>query len=236
MSVVSEKYVHPLLKTAGVDPLFVNCRPISNLQYISKLTEKVVFSQTHLYMTAHSLYPELQSSYRRNHSTETALLKVTNEILLKMNSQGVTLLVTLDLSSAFDTVNHEILLCRLQNEFGIQGKVLDWFKSYLHNRGQQISIEGILSQRFDLDSGVPQGSCLGPLLFIIYASKLFKIIEDQLPDSHGYADDTQLYLSFKPSLSTSQEDALCLMESCIEKIRRWMIQDKLLMNDGKTEF
>ncbi len=86
---------------------------------------------------------------------------------------------------------------------------------------QQISIEGILSQRFDLDSGVPQGSCLDPL---------------QFPDSHGYADDTQLYLSFKPSLITSQEDALCLMESCIEKIRRWMIQDKLLMNDGKTEF
>ena len=113
---------------------------------------------------------------------------------------------------------------------------MDWFKSYLHNRGQQISIEGILSQRFDLDSGVPQGSCLGPLLFIIYASKLFKIIEDQLPDSHGYADDTQLYLSFKPSLSTSQEDALCAMESSFEKIRRWMIQDKLVMNDGKTEF
>ncbi len=75
-----------------------------------------------------------------------------------------------------------------------------------------------------------------PFSVIIYASKLFKIIEDRLPDSHGYADDTQLYLSFKPSLSTSQEDALCLMESCIEKIRRWMIQDKLLMNDGKTEF
>ncbi|CAB4008980.1 Hypothetical predicted protein, partial [Paramuricea clavata] len=240
--------VHPLLKTVGVDPPFVNCRPISNLQYISKLTEKVVFSQTHSHMMAHSLYPELQSSYRRYHSTETALLKVTNDILLKMNSQEVTLLVTLDLSSAFDTVNHEILLCRLRNEFGIHGKVLDWFKSYLHNRGQQISIEGILSQRFDLDSGVPQGSCLGPLLFItsgrltpsrrlvIYASKLFKIFEDQLPDTHGYADDTQLYLSFKPSLSTSQEDALCAMESCIDKIRRWMIQDKLLMNDGKTEF
>ena len=88
--------------------------------------------------------------------------------------------------------------------------------------------------RFGLRSST--SSCLGPLLFIIYASKLFKIIEDQLPDSHGYADDTQLYLSSKPSLSTSQEDGLCAMESCIEKIRCWMIQDKLLMNDGKTEF
>ncbi|CAB4000182.1 Hypothetical predicted protein [Paramuricea clavata] len=97
--------VHPLLKTVGVDPLFVNCRPISHLQYISKLTEKVLFSQTHSHMMAHSLYPELQSSYRRHHGTETALLKVTNNILLKMNTQEVTLLVTLDLSSAFDTVN-----------------------------------------------------------------------------------------------------------------------------------
>jgi hypothetical protein len=209
--------VHPLLKTVGVDPLFVNCRLISNLQYISKLTEKVVFSQTHSDMMAHSLYPELQSFYRRYHSTETALVKVTNDILLKMNSQEVTLLVILDLSSAFDTVNHEILLRRLRNEFGIHGKVLDWFKYYLHNRGQQISIEGILSQRFDLDS------CLGPLLFIIYASTRFKINEDQLPDSHDYADDTQLYLSFKPRLSTSQEDALFAMESCIEKIRRFRI-------------
>ena len=187
-------------------------------------------------MTAHSIYPKLQSSYRRHHSTETALLKVTNDILLKMNAQEITLLVTLDLSSAFDTVNHNILLSRLQNEVGIQGKALDWFKAYLHNRGQKISIEGTLSQRFDLESGVPQGSCLSPLLFIIYVSKLFKVIEDQLPDSHGYADDTQLYLSFKPNTGTSQEDALHAMEFCIEKIRCWMIHDKLLMNDGKTEF
>ena len=96
-----------------------------------------------------------------------------------------------------------------------------------------------LNRRYTIPTfrfGLPQGSCLGPLLFIIYASKLFNIIEDQLPDSHGYADDTQLYLSFKPRLSTSQEDALRAMEFSIEKIRRWMIQDKLLMNDGKTEF
>ena len=95
--------VHPLLKNAGLDSLFQNCRPISNIQYVSKLTEKTVFNQTHLHMMAHSLYPEFQSAYRQHHSTETALLKITNDILLKMNSQEVTLLVTLDLSSAFDT-------------------------------------------------------------------------------------------------------------------------------------
>jgi hypothetical protein len=107
----------------------------------------------------------------------------------------------------------------------------------LNNRSQQqVSIDGTLSKRFDLDSGVPQGSCLGPLLLIIYASKLFKVIEVQLPDAHGYADDTQLYLSFKPNADTSQQDAVRAMENCVEKIRCWMIHDKLLMNDGKTEF
>ena len=228
--------VHPLLKKVGLDLLFKNYRPISNLQYVSKLTEKAVSNQTHTHMMVNSVYPPLQSSYRQFHSTETALLKVTNDILLKMNSQEVTLLVRLDLSAAFDTVNHGILIDHLNKDVGIQGKALDWFKSYLTNRSKQVFLNGTTSKQFNLDSGVPQGSCLGPLLFIIYASKLFKVIEDQLPDAHGYADDTQLYLSFKPTSGSSQQDPLLAMENCIEKIRRWMIHDRLLMNDDKTEF
>ena len=86
-----------------------------------------------------------------------------------------------------------------------------------------------------MECGVPQGSCLGPLLFLIYASKLFRVIEDQLPHAHCYADDTQIYLSFKPISNISQEDAVRAMECCIEKIRRWLIHDRLL-NDDKTEF
>ena len=119
--------VHPLLKKVGLDFHFKNYRPISNLQYVSKLTEKAVFNQTHTHMMVNSVYPPLQSSYRQFHSTETALLKVTNDIFLKMNSQEVTLLVTLDLSAAFDTVNHGILIDRLNKNVGIQGKALDWF-------------------------------------------------------------------------------------------------------------
>ena len=111
-------------------------------------------------MMTNAMYPELQSLYRRFHSTETVLLKVTNDILMKMNSQEVTLLVMLDLSAAFDMVNHGILIRRLDEE---------------------------------VDLLVPQGSCLGPLLFIIYSSKPFKVIMDQLPEAHSYADDTQLY-------------------------------------------
>ena len=96
--------VPPLLKKPGLDLLFKNYRPVSNLQYVSKLTERMVFEQIHTHMMTHSLYPEFQSAYRKNHSTETALVRVTNDILMKMNIQEVTLLVMLDLSATFDTL------------------------------------------------------------------------------------------------------------------------------------
>ena len=99
-----------------------------------------------------------------------------------------------------------------------------------------MAVNGTFSERFVLDHGVPQSSCLGPLLFIIYLSKLFKVIRDQLPEAHCYADDTQLYLSFKPHSGVSQTAAINAMECCIEKIREWMIRNKLMINDGKTEF
>ena len=102
------------------------------------LAEKAVFEQIHNHMITHSLYPEFQSSYRQNHSTETALVKVTNDTLRKINSQEVTLLVMLDLSAVFDTVNLNILLTRLNEEIGTCGVALEWFKSYLANRGQRV--------------------------------------------------------------------------------------------------
>ena len=106
-----------------------------------------------------------------------------------MNTQRVTLLVLLDLSAAFDTVDRGILLRRLNTTFGIRGKVLEWFSSYLLGRSQRILFDGVKSDSFDLLSGVPQGSCLGPLLFVVYASKLFEIIQAHLPDAHCFADD-----------------------------------------------
>jgi len=155
---------------------------------------------------------------------------------MQMNTQEVTLLVVLHFSAAFDTVNHNILITHLNEEFGICGVALEWFKSYLANRGQRVSVDRSLSERFSLDCGVPQGSRLGPLFFVIYASKLFKVVGDQLSHAHCYVDDTQIYLSFKPNSGTSQEVAVRVMERCIEKITRWLIQDRLLINDNKTEF
>ena len=213
----------PRLKKTGVDALFTNLRPISNLSFASKLAEKAVFAQIHKHLTTNKLYPKAQSAYREFHSTETALLRVKNDILLNMNQQRVTLLVLLDLSAAFDTVDHTILLNRLSRDFGITGHVYSWFESYLHNRFQSVSINSGISDKLHIKYGVPQGSCLGPLLFVLYGSKLFKIIEQHLPDVHTYADDTQLYLSFNADSSVEQSAALLAMQSCIADIRKWML-------------
>ena len=135
--------------------------------------EKAVFEHIHNHIITRSLHPEFQSSYRQNHSTETALVKVTNDTLRKINSQEVTLLVMLDLNAVFETVNLNILLTRLNEEIGTCGVALEWFTSYLTNRGQRVSINGSLSECFSLDCGVPQMSCLGPLLFNFYASTIW---------------------------------------------------------------
>ena len=166
-----EAVVIPLPKKPGLKSLFKNLRPVSNLAYISKLTECAVFNQIYDHLVRSGLYPLLQSAYRRYHSTETALVNVANDILLNKKSQRVTLLVLLDLSAAFGIVDHVILLKRLTTDFGIGGKALKWFSSYLSGRSPRVLFEGATSDIFDLPFAVPQGSCLGPLLFVVYASK-----------------------------------------------------------------
>ena len=200
----TEALVRPILKKNGLVIVFENNRSVSNLSFISKVTERTAFLQIDNHVKKHDLYPSLQSAYRKNHSTQTALLKVTNDILMEMNSQHPVRLVSLDLSTAFDTIDHSVLLHRLQTSFGISGAPLDWFKSYLSARSQHVFIPGTLSDSLQLNWGVPQGSYLGPLL---YSSKLFNIIERHLPNSHCYADDSQIYLSFKPNDLLSQQDA-----------------------------
>ena len=186
--------VKPVLKKSSAEETFSNLRPLSNLPFVGKHIERAVFRQTHNHLTAHELYPKTQSAYREFHSTETTLLRGKNDILLNMNQQRVTLLVLLDLSGAFDTVDHIILLDRLYTDFGISGHVHSWFTSYLRDRSQFISINGGTSWRFEVKYGVPQGSCLGPLFFVLYVSKLFTIIDRHLQKAHAYADDTQLYI------------------------------------------
>ena len=133
-------------------------------------------------------------------------------------------------------IKHAILLEILKKKVGLSGTALQWVQSYISNRCQCVQIKGKLSERTELEYGVPQGSCLGPILFLIYASLLFDVIAKHLPNAHGYADDHQIYLSFKPTDQVSQEDALQSIQACISDVRKWMLANKLKINDGKTEF
>ena len=232
-----EALVKPRRKKGARDPVYKNLRPISNLQFVSKVTERAVFDQLYTHAIDNDLFPLFQSAYREFHSTETALLRVVNDILFNMNRKHVSLLVLLDLSAAFDIVDHHtILLNRLEISFGVTGSALDWISSYLSGRIQRVSVNGGLSDTCPVSYGVPQGSCLGPLLFTIYASKLFEIIKMHLLEAHAYADDSQLYLSFRPDSFVSEMEALNGMEQCVRAARAWMIIDKMKMNDGKMEF
>jgi hypothetical protein len=211
-----------------MDLIKKNYRPVSNLAFLSKVTERIAAKQMCGHLSINHLFPEFQSAYRNFHSTETALLHTRNDFLINMNKQHVTLLVFLDLSAAFDTVDHYILLRHLKYKFGICNNALAWSRSYLVNRSHCVVIENVMLDSFAMKCGVPQGSCLGPLLFILYTSKLFDVIHHHLPTVHCFADDTELYLAFNPSSDNAH--------NCLRDIRNWMITDRLMINDEKTEF
>ena len=140
---------------------------MSGLSFISKLVERVVASQLNRHVSLHGLENEYQSAYRRGNSTETALLSIKNEIHLSLARGEATAVVLLDQSAAFDTIDHDKLLDCLRKWFGVGGRCLDWFKSYLSDRTQCIKIGSVLSEARKLKFGVPQGSVLGPILFFI---------------------------------------------------------------------
>ena len=141
-----------------------------------------------------------------------------------MDQQKVTLLVLLGLSAAFDTMDHEILTATLESEFGVTGNALKWIKSFLSHRKQRVKIKQEFSTNSTLSCGVPQGSCLGPVLFLLYVSQLFQIINKHLvPAPYGYADDTQLYLSFSPDSSVVQDQAIQTISNCIDEVRTWSV-------------
>ncbi|PIK50750.1 hypothetical protein BSL78_12389 [Apostichopus japonicus] len=190
-------HVTPVLKKTSLDRnCLKNYRPISNLSFVSKVLEKTVLSRLMDYLTQENLLEPYQSAYKSGHSTETALNAVHNFITSKLDEDCFVLLVLLDLSSAFDTVNHSILLERLQSKYRLGGTVLSWFNSYITERYQQVKIEDVLSSPRPLVTGVPQGSVLGPVLFSLYLAELSDIIRHHGVHFHHYADDTQLLLAF----------------------------------------
>ena len=226
--------IRPLLKKSGLDKeVLKNYRPVSNLSFISKVLEKVVAKRLDDHMLDNNLYSSVQSAYRERHSTETALLKVQSDILTALDSGSGAVLLMLDLSAAFDTIDHGILLSRLNSLYGISGDALDWFKSYLSNRVQRVIIGDTVSECKNLNFGVPQGSVLGPKIYCMYTKLISDIIAGHGLSHHCYADDTQLYIAIEHSANLHSE--LLRMERCVADIRNWMRHNMLKLNDDKTE-
>uniref|UniRef100_A0A3B3HT49 Reverse transcriptase domain-containing protein n=1 Tax=Oryzias latipes TaxID=8090 RepID=A0A3B3HT49_ORYLA len=224
--------IRPHLKKPALDPdNLANYRPISNLPFLSKVLEKVVAAQLHHHLSTHSLYEKFQSGFRPAHSTETALVRVMNDLLMAADQGSPSLLILLDLSAAFDTVDHGILLNRLHTTVGLSGNILNWFKSYLTNRTEYVALGNAKSHTHTVTCGVPQGSVLGPSLFTIYISPLGQIIRKHNISIHCYADDTQLYVKMNstPTITSSA------LQACLEEIEAWMAENSLQFNSNKTE-
>lgn len=221
-----QAFVSPLLKS-GLPSEMNNYRPISNLCVLSKILESLVSSQLRLFLDSHSILNTMQSGFRTKHSTVTACLEVLDNIRAATDNKSFCVALFIDLTKAFDTVDHHILLNTLLR-VGFSQNVVSWFKSYLLGRTQCVRLGDSVSDQITLEKGVPQGSILGPLLFLLYVNNIC----DHLTYSryHMYADDTVMY-SCAPSL----EAAVSNLQSDFASLQHTLIESKLLLNGSKTK-
>ena len=203
------------------------------MSFISKIIEKAIATQIHSYLINNDIVDNFQSANKTGHSCETALIRVYNDIVTTIGRGNGAVLVLLDLSAAFDTIDHDNLFCILEKYVGICGNALKLIKAYFSNRTQRVQIDNVLSDFANIICGVPQGSVLGPLKFCLYLLPLSAILRYHNMGYHVYADDTQLYVSFK---CKQPLEAIFKLNSCIDNIRRWMLTNKLKIHDSKTEF
>ena len=210
------------MKKTGLDSdILKNYCPVLNLTFISKLIEKVISGRLNEHLINNSLFDPLQSAYRDKHSTETALITVQDDILSALDAGSSAILLMLDLSAVLDTIDHNILLSRLCNVYGVTGNILDWFRSYLTGRIQRVVIEDSVSVDQELDFGVPQDSVLGPIIYCMYTKSVSDIIQRHGLSHHSYADDTQLYMTMDHS-NNDWRDGVARIELCVSEIREWM--------------
>ena len=225
-----------LLKYASVCPIYkknertecANYRPISLLSNLSKIFERAMYNRIELFLSRFDTIYRLQFGFRKKHSTEHALLSIIEEIRKHLNNGIFSCGVFVDLEKAFDTVNHEILLSKLEH-YGIRENALMWIQSYLSNRKQRVKINGVNSRDEIISCGVPQGSILGPLLFIIYINDMHKAVKSSI--IHHFADDTNLLFSSKNSKEITRT-----LNSDLKLLYEWLCANRLSLNVVKTEF
>ena len=234
MQGLKDSVITPILKKAGLDPESLsNYRPVCSSLYVDKLIQGSVLSQLNEHMRSNSLHISQQSGYKSDHSCETVLLRILNDVLVSLDSGICSVLLLLDLSAAFDTVDHDILLSILRGEIGITGTVLAWFTSFLSGRTQSTKVGDSHSERRNMSYGVPQGSVLGPVLFNIYVRNFIRTLEQAGFTVHGYADDHQLIYTFRIEF---QYNAVChFLPMGLDLISKWMSSHFLKLNAGKSQ-
>ena len=227
---------HPeKLKYANVIPVFKkgsrllisNYRPISLLSNLNKIFEKLMYKRIYAFLEKYNILYDLQFGFRAKHSTTHALISITEKIRSALDAGKVTCGIFIDLQKAFDTVNHEILLKKLYH-YGFRGKINDWFRSYLSERKQKVTINGFVSENKVINHGVPQGSVLGPILFLLYINDLHSCIKHST--TYHFADDTNLL-----NISSNYKTLTKEINKDLKSLVMWLSANKISLNNDKTE-
>lgn len=230
---LKQSIVFPTLKKSNLDCNNLNnYRPISNIAFLSKVMEKIVDDQITNHMSQNDFEEIFQSGYKKGHSVETALLRILNDIYLGKERKQITALILIDLSAAFDTIDHQILFKLLENRLKIKSAALNWLISFLTQRQQSTHINNFLSSKTKIPYGIPQGTILGPKIFSLYMLPLYEIFRDRNIKYHSYADDTQFYIE---TTSTNLETTKSELIEILNTLKKWFDKNKLKINAEKTE-